>query len=45
MLANACTFCGSDFALLAVTSASANPGEWRIGTFDSDSEPPATTQS
>ena len=35
----------SVFALLAATSTSLNPRECRIGTFDSDSAPPAIAMS
>ena len=37
----ACTRWPIVFALLAATSASEKPREWRIGTLESDSAPPA----
>ena len=41
IFAIACTRPPSDFALLAETMASEKPREWRIGTLESDSAPPA----
>ena len=42
---NALSFWLMLFALFAAISTSVNPRECRIGTFESDSAPPAITQS
>ena len=45
IFASAPSLAPSDFALLAAISASLKPRECRIGTFESDSAPPAMATS